>query len=209
MENTKSNQDDKKTPALEFTAMDLRGRQSVRATFRLSEACIDAISILATQLGIKQKSVFDHLMEDDQILRDMASQLRNNKLDRNGRVQKTFVISRRSLTDLDKVSREYNASRDALVEHSIRRLLPIIAKERKKHQKRKELWTDISNHFLEGERLKSMAEDRLGPNDPIVARLNGAISTYKSAVGEMADFIERGKIIEEFNLEYEDETHRH
>ena len=42
------------------TTLDLRGRQSVRATFRLSEACIDAISILSAQLGIKQKSVFDH-----------------------------------------------------------------------------------------------------------------------------------------------------
>ena len=46
------------------TTLELRGRQSVRATFRLSEACIDAISILSAQLGIKQKSVFDHLMED-------------------------------------------------------------------------------------------------------------------------------------------------
>jgi len=42
------------------SALDLRGRQSVRATFRLSEDCIDAISILSAQLGIKQKSVFDH-----------------------------------------------------------------------------------------------------------------------------------------------------
>ena len=39
----------------------LRGRQSVRATFRLSEACIDAISIVATHLGIKQKSIFEWL----------------------------------------------------------------------------------------------------------------------------------------------------
>ena len=42
------------------TTLELRGRQSVRATFRLSEACIDAISILSAQLGIKQKSIFDH-----------------------------------------------------------------------------------------------------------------------------------------------------
>jgi len=43
------------------SALDLKGRQSVRATFRLSEDCINAISILSAQLGIKQKSVFDHL----------------------------------------------------------------------------------------------------------------------------------------------------
>ena len=110
--------------------LDLRGRQSVRATFRLSEACIDAISILSAQLGIMQKSVFDHLMEDVQILMNMASELENTAFDRHERVQKTFVLSRRSLSFLDAISSKHNASRDALVEYSIRRLLPIIAKER-------------------------------------------------------------------------------
>ena len=77
--------------------MEKRGRQSVRATFRLSENCIDAISILSAQLGIKQKSVFDHLMEDIQILKNMASELENTEFDRHKRVQKTFVISRRNI----------------------------------------------------------------------------------------------------------------
>lgn len=207
--NTKSNQQDINKVAFESSAMDLRGRQSVRATFRLSAACIDAISILAAQLGIKQKSVFDHLMEDNQILEHMASRLENDKFDRDGRIQKTYVISRRSLADLEKISKAYNASRDALVEQSIRRLLPIIAKERKKHEKRKELWKDISNHFAQGESLKSMAEDRLGTDDPIVAKLSSAISAYKNAVNDIAVFIKRGKIIEEFDLEAEGDSHRH
>jgi hypothetical protein len=42
----------------------LRGRQSVRATFKLSEKAIGAISIVATHLGSKQKSLFDHLIDD-------------------------------------------------------------------------------------------------------------------------------------------------
>ncbi len=45
---------------------DLRGRQSVRATFKLSAQAIDIISIISGHLGIKQKSIFDHLMEDSQ-----------------------------------------------------------------------------------------------------------------------------------------------
>ena len=64
------------------STLDLRGRQSVRATFRLSEACIDAISILSAQLGIKQKSIFDHLLENAQILKSMASELENTEFDR-------------------------------------------------------------------------------------------------------------------------------
>jgi hypothetical protein len=184
------------------SSMDLRGRQSVRATFRLSEACIDAITILSAQLGIKQKSVFDHLMEDAQVLKDMARELANIELDRHGnRIQKTFVISRRSLSFLDSISDEFDAPRDALVEYSVRRLLPIIAKERKRHGKRKELLAEISNHFAEGEKLLSKADEMLGADDPIVNRLATAMSVYKNALRDIANFIERGKIIEEFQLE--------
>ena len=183
------------------TTLDLRGRQSVRATFRLSEACIDAISILSAQLGIKQKSVFDHLMEDAQILKNMARELENTEFDRHERIQKTFVISRKSLSYLDMISSEHNAPRDALVEYSVRRLLPIIAKERKKHEKRKELCAEISNHFAKGEKLLSKADEMLGSDDPIVHKLKTAISVYKNVFGDIANFIERGKMIEKFRAE--------
>ena len=43
-------------------------------------------------------------MEDIQILKNMASELENTEFDRHERVQKTFVISRRSLSFLDTIS---------------------------------------------------------------------------------------------------------
>ena len=201
MEKNKEKQKDGEISLLKPTTLDLRGRQSVRATFRLSEACIDAISILSAQLGIKQKSVFDHLMEDAQILKHMASELENTEFDRHERVQKTFVISRRSLSFLDMISSEYNAPRDALVENSIRRLLPIIAKERKKHVKRKELFTTISSHYAEGKKLLSKAEEMLGADDPIANKLQTAMSVYKNVLDDIANFIEKGKIMEKFRPE--------
>ena len=177
MKKFKENQHDVDKSLPKSTALDLRGKQSVRATFRLSEDCIDAISILSAQLGIKQKSVFDHLMEDARFLKNLARELENTEFDRHARVQKSFVISRRSLSFLDMISREHNAPRDALVENSIRRLLPIIAKERKKHEKRKKLMAEISNHFAKGEKLLEKAEGILGTDDPIVNKLQAAIST--------------------------------
>jgi hypothetical protein len=183
------------------STMDLRGRQSVRATFRLSEACIDAISILAAQLGIKQKSVFDHLMEDAKALKSVAKELENAEFDRQQRIQKTFVISRRSLSSLDKISSQHNMPRDALVEYSVRRLLPIIAKERKTHEKRKALLAEISDHYAEGELLLAKADEIVGTDDPIVNKFEAAMSVYKHAIDDIASFIERGKIIEEFQPE--------
>jgi len=201
MKKTEQNQIDMSTSGSNSSTLDLRGRQSVRATFRLSEACIDAISILSAQLGIKQKSIFDHLMENAQVLKNMARDLENTEFDRHERIQKTFVISRRSLSYLDMISSEHNAPRDALVEYSVRRLLPIIAKERIKHEKRKDLLAEISNHFAKGERLLAKADEMLGSDDPIVHKLQTAMSVYKNAFGDIANFIERGKMIEKFRAE--------
>lgn len=201
MKKNKRNQSDMGISISNPSTMALRGRQSVRATFRLSEGCIDAISILAAQLGIKQKSIFDHLMEDAQILKDMASELENSEFDRHERIQKTYVISRRSLSFLDTVSSEYDAPRDALVETSVRRLLPIIANERKKHEKRKVILTEISNHFEKGRKLLTKAEEVLGTDDQIVNNLKTAMSVYENVLNDISGFIERGKIIEKFQPE--------
>jgi len=181
-----------------FTS-DLRGRQSVRATFKLSEGCIEAISIVAAQLGIKQKSLFDHLVEDARALTSIAREVQNIKYTRQGRIQKTFVISRRSLLSLENISKNFNAPRDALVEFSVQRLLPIIAKEREKHEKRKAMFGEMAKHMVEGEGLLDKARELLGPEDTISQRLESVMTVYKNACHHIESFIEKGKVIEEFD----------
>ncbi len=180
---------------------DLRGRQSVRATFRLSEGCIDAISIVSKHLGIKQKSLFDHLAEDIASLKTIAEEAQDAKMHTENRVQKTFVISRRSLYSLEEISKSYNAPRDFLVEYSVKRLLPIIRKEKKKHQMRKEKLDDIKKHILQGQQLMQALERDLGADDPLYDRMKSIMEDYKNAYRSMDAFVERGKIIEEFDPE--------
>jgi hypothetical protein len=183
-----------------FTS-DLRGRQSVRATFKLSEGCIEAISIVAAHLGIKQKSLFDHLVEDARFLTSIAREIKDIKLTKQGRIQKTFVISRRSLLSLENVSKNFNAPRDALVELSVQRLLPIIAKEREKHEKRKKMLNEIAKHLEEGEKLLSRTREMLGIEDTIYQKLESVMTVYENTYHHIASFIEKGKIIEEFQPE--------
>ena len=179
----------------------LRGKQSVRATFKLSEECIDAIAIVATQLGIKQKSLFDHLIEDMESLRIIADELQDAPLNNRSRIQKTYVLSRKTLSSLESVSKNHNAPRDALVEYSVQRLAPIIAKERKKHEGRKGLFDEISEHLQEGEKILAKTKESLGEDDPVYDRLESAINTYENAYERIKSFIARGKIIEAFDIE--------
>jgi hypothetical protein len=196
--------DNKKKSTIKFSlplasTSDLKGKQSVRATFRLTGGCINAISIVAAQLGIKQKSLFDHLAEDIQSLESIAREIKNKKLEKQNRTQKTFVISRRSLSSLEEISKLFNAPRDALVEHSIQRLLPIINKEREKHEKRKVFLARITNHFKEGEKILNDIKKQLGDDDPIINKFEMVISGYETAKSNIKTFIERGKSIEDFD----------
>lgn len=179
----------------------LRGRQSVRATFKLTEGCIEAISIVATHLGIKQKSLFDHLIEDMHALSSIAREIQTSKLSAQNRIQKTFVMSRKTLLSLDQISKNYNAPRDALVEYSVQRLLPIIARERERHKRRKEILTGITKHFNDGVKILHKISELLGRDDPIFEKFETTMAVYQRTYDQIESFIEKGKIIEEFDLD--------
>ena len=87
------------------------------------------------------------------------------------------------------------------MEYSIRRLLPIIAGERQKHEKRKKLLTEISNHFAEGQKLLSRSKRVLGSDDRIVDKLEVAMAVYQNAFDDISNFIEKGKVLENFQFE--------
>ncbi len=180
------------------SASDLRGRQSVRATFKLSSRAIGALSIVAVHLGIKQKSLFDHLIEDVQTLNLIAKEIEAEEFKSLSRVQKTFVISRRTLTSLDQLSRQFNAPRDALVEYSIQRLLPVIQREREKHHRRKRLMAEIDQHYQGGLRLLEQAVSLLGEDDPVSVRLAVAMGAYTGARDQISHFVQKADMIEGF-----------
>jgi hypothetical protein len=177
---------------------DLRGRQSVRATFKLSARAIEAMSIVSVHLGIKQKSLFDHLIEDARSLSHIARELESEKFRTLIRVQKTFVISRRTLSCLDEISKRFQAPRDALVEYSIQRLLPVIAQERERHRRRKEILKDVNEHLAGGLKILSKSKSLLGEDDPVFIRLAVAMNALVNAQTNVKAFVEKGEIIEEF-----------
>ncbi len=175
----------------------MRGRQSVRTTFKLSERAITALSILAGQMGIKQKSLFDHLMDDIHALKTIAREFENfPKKDR--RVTKTFVISRKTLEILEAISAQYNTPRDALVEFSIQRILPLVEREKARHRKRVEIETHLAEHVRQSARLLRDAVEALGEEDPIVQEMYSMLRSNDLIYKRIRAYVEKGKKIEEF-----------
>jgi hypothetical protein len=194
-----NNNSKRSAPDLPYASFsDLRGKQSVRATFKLTPKAIKTISVVAVQLGIKQKSLFDHLMEDIETLEKIANTIRPRQFKQIDRVQKTFVLSRKTLSSLEHACRTFDASRDALVEYSIKRLLPIIAQERERHERRKAVLKALESHLLQSEALLVETNDLLGPEDPVSQKIYAAVSACKQALTSSREFIEKGKSIEKF-----------
>ena len=180
------------------SSSELRGRQSVRATFKLSQKAIEAMSAVSVHLGIKQKSLFDHLIDDLSALKTIARELHLDQLDAPLRVQKTYVLSRRTLSCLERAAKNFTASRDALVEHSIQRLMPVIAREKERHQNRKKLLRKIDGFLSAGDKILEEADVTLGTEDPVTDEFERAMTILQDARNDIAEFIERGKMIENF-----------
>jgi len=180
------------------SSRDLRGRQSVRATFKLTARAIETMSAVSIHLGIKQKSLFDHLVDDIKALEVIAREVQTTKFDEPSRVQKTFVLSRRTLNSLELASVNFQTPRDALVEYSIQRLMPVITKEKEKHQKRKALLSRINGFLESGEQIMQEAREWLGEEDPVFDELSRAMTVLLNARDDIAAFIDKGKIIEKF-----------
>ena len=177
---------------------DLRGKQSVRATFKLTGKAIDTISVVAAHLGIKQKSLFDHLIDDPHTLNLIAHNIDSRRFKRLNRIQKTYVISRKTLCCLEEVSKDLNAPRDALVEYSIQRLLPVIAEERKKHQRRKAFLSEITDYLKQGEKILKRSKTDLGEDDPVFEKFESSMTNLQNMHHGIRSFIEKGEIIEKF-----------
>ncbi|MEW5910466.1 MAG: hypothetical protein AB1659_11740, partial [Thermodesulfobacteriota bacterium] len=92
----------------------------------------------------------------------------------------------------------YNTSRDALVEYSVQRLMPIISREREKHHIRKEILKQMDEHLRKGKAILKEIGLLIGNEDMMFNRFESVMHAYQNAYDTMASFIERGMQIENF-----------
>lgn len=185
-------------PFLGPAMFDLRGKQSVRATFKLSQKAIDSIGLVAIHMGIKQKSLFDHIIEDIAALSDLAQTIQIRQFKQIPRKQKTFVLSRKTIDALSAISETYGMPRDALVEYSVQKLESVILAEKLRHVERKKLHKQMAAYFLAGETLYKNAIKILGEDDPFCRHFEKAVVMAKKTTHEVDEFLEKSKVLEEF-----------
>jgi vacuolar-type H+-ATPase subunit I/STV1 len=155
------------------------------------------LNIVSNQLGVKQKSLFDHLISDTDALEAIARELKRSRHRSQGSVQKTFVVSRKTLATLQKMAETHAASRDALVEFSIRRLKPVIDQEKRKFDSRQRLAERIKAELESLEKLLNEARKQLGADDPLHEHLSQAVEKFDSEYRSIAAYVEKSKRIKD------------
>lgn len=174
---------------LHISARELRGKQSVRATFKLPGEIIELLKTAAEQLGVKQKSLLDQLVEDRDVLSKVAKESRPAPNGGVPRRQKTFVLSRKAVDMLDEISVSHGIARDLLMELSVGRLAPFVLAEQEKHQNRAELLVDIKRFLDHGRKLLGRADTMLEQDDRLRLKLEKLIGQAEKSIGEMETFV--------------------
>lgn len=179
----------------------LRGRQSVRTTFRLPEGVIVLLGIVAGQFGLQQKALLDQLIDNAEFMQLPDDGAGKDLREKQPVRTKTFVLSKRSLYILEKVSRERRIPRDALVAAVIQQLMPIIRAEREKQRKRQEIYGDMAAYLRYGQNLLAKSENSLGKDDQIHAMIARMVRLGEEGVAKMAEIIDRGRNMEEVDVD--------
>lgn len=177
------------TEGLVLSFQQLLGKQSVRATFRLSDQMIDLLKVAAAHLEVKQKSLIDELVQNRETLDRVASESQAMQQKEDERRQKTFVLSRNALELLDDISDKYNLSRDYLVELCIGRLIPVVDAEQEKHKKRRQLIKDVDRYLEEGKKLQKKADTMLDRDDQFRVKFEKIVNYTERNVGELRKFV--------------------
>lgn len=180
----------------------LRGRQSVRTTFRLPVELIEVLSLLAGQFGVKRKSLFDQLVEDGALLHRVADSVTViEKEDGRQRRPKSFVLSKRTLQVLQQVAKARRIPRDVLVEVAIRRFLPLLLAERDNHRKRLAIHGELEKLQAQGRELLARSEVLLGENDPVTEVIAEMVRTGEDKLQAVRQVLARGSALLELPLE--------
>ncbi|HBG19466.1 MAG TPA: hypothetical protein DDY32_09400 [Desulfobulbaceae bacterium] len=175
----------------------LRGRQSVRTTFRLPEGVIVLLGMAAGQFGLQQKALLDQLIDNAEFMQLPDDEGEKDLQEKQPVRPKTFVLSKRSLYILEKVSRERRIPRDALVAAVIQQLMPIIRAEREKQRKRQEIYAEMVTYLRYGQNLLAKTENSLGKDDQILDMMARMVRLGEEGVAKMAEIIDRGRNMEE------------
>ncbi len=182
----KNSKQKRKEQELQLDTDELRAKQSVRTTFKLPEKTINLLKVSAKHLSIKQKTLLDQLLEDENALELLADDAITHARDENKCRPKTFVLSQKALDLIEKISYSYDIPRDFLVELSVSRLSSYIDSLARTHEKRRTLFEDLDLYRGHLDELFGKASAELKEDDVFLVKVENLTKRTQKLVNEIS-----------------------
>ncbi|MEN8140206.1 MAG: hypothetical protein ABFR97_03185 [Thermodesulfobacteriota bacterium] len=176
-----------------LTLKQLRAKQSVRVTFKLSPETIVLLRSMAGQLGIRQKTLFDQLIAASDLMAGGTPASPGAAPEPQRRRQKTFVLSQETVDTLNQLARRHNVPRNLLVEMFIHRLRPILAEEQERHGLRRQLLPDLAQQTAAMADLQARARRLLGSDDPLTREVSQLSQAAQAAQSRIMAIVAQGE----------------
>ena len=181
----KSSKQKKREEELRLDTDELRAKQSVRTTFKLPEKTINLLKVSAKHLSIKQKTLLDQLLEDENALELLADDAITHARDENKCRPKTFVLSQKALDLIEKISYRHDIPRDFLVELSVSRLSSYIDSLAQTHEKRRTLFKDLDLYSGHLDDLLGRASAELKQDDVFLVKVENLAQRTQKHINEI------------------------
>ena len=194
-----------KIPEYSKKTFTLEDRQSIRTTFNLTKETSEQIKSLVKDRGITVKELFEILCFDifDILNEWFISEGVLKKEEwkkKNRQVRKTYVISKRTFTRLNDLSKGHQIPRDVLVEHLFKTYqivnklhLKKIEESKKNHKKALQIMEDFLSISSE---TRGKLREILIEEDPIVERFEHIDIVIHNLVSDIESEISDGTPID-------------
>ena len=170
---------------LQLDPDELKAKQSVRTTFRLTDKTINLMKVAAKHLGIRQKTLLDQLLEDEKALNLLADDAITHARNENNCRPKTLVLSQKALDLMEKISYSFDIPRDFLIELSVARLVSYLDSLAQTHAQRRVLMEELERHKAGLSDLLEKAGNILQQDDVFWVRLKNLSERTHKQVEEI------------------------
>lgn len=187
--------DEKITDFKNVLALPVAQKNIVRTTFNLSQKGHGAIGEIANTLNKKNAEVFETMMA---IFNKIGNDLPLSSTDTENKTRKTYVIDKKTLSAINKASKESKIPRDALIDNlaqNVKRIIELLSSE--KDKKYTDVLKKIINPFwIEAEKIEKTLIKELGDDDPVVNRFGLIIVIIMNLSMAIENYLNNGEPID-------------
>jgi hypothetical protein len=174
------------------------GSAETRTTCTLTKEGAMALERLCEEYHLKQKKVFDLLVDEKYFLENISTlSCSNGELPLAREVRKSLVITKKNLKVINDVSDKSGISRDILLDKGFRYLIGLIDLAKKNEKETYEKVKNILDEFSgKASVIDKSFDEYLGEDDPIRSRFSPVISILDNLVSDINRYLENGTPIE-------------